>query len=336
MPSKECGRSSRSADNNNDSHSSSNSDDGEGHVSIACEEASALFGEKDPRGSACHSDPSARVQLLWREVCYTIQTHTWTLPSTASFRLRTACKKQILNNNSGMIESQSLTAVIGPSGAGKSSLLEILAGRRQKGVSGSIVVRYDSKKHASKTKIAFMGQKDLFCGNLTIKETLIFASKLKNYSVCSSSHGSNKSSNKSDLFASRNGITVTPMQQLTDDKNYHWKLASEILDELFLSSCADVHVSSCSGGQQKRLSIACELISRPDILLLDEPTSGLGEWPSIAFFAQSRCCCYFYLLHRFLFSFSVHSAAEKADRIQKPGCHPQHSSAKFSGAKPVR
>lgn len=48
-----------------------------------------------------------------------------------------------------------------------------------------------------------------------------------------------------------------------------------MIHELELEKCAKTSVVNCSGGEQKRLSIGCELVSKPDVLLLDEPTSGL-------------------------------------------------------------
>ena len=42
-----------------------------------------------------------------------------------------------------------------------------------------------------------------------------------------------------------------------------------------LTACADTQVQRCSGGKMKRLSIATELLSNPQMLILDEPTTGL-------------------------------------------------------------
>lgn len=323
-----------SQNNNNDKGSS---DEGDGHISISCEERSALFSEElDHRGS---SGPwsASKVRLVWKDVCYTVQTLDWKFPSL-KFPVRSS--KQILNRNSGSMESEKLTACIGPSGAGKSSLLEILAGRREKGVTGSISIHYDSKSHASSTKIAFMGQKDVFCGTLTVRETLMFASRLKNCSLPTRIPKKLTLGQSSHLKL--NDVTIAPMQEYADVRNFHADLVADIMDELSLTGCAHVYVSSCSGGQQKRLSIACELLSRPDILLLDEPTSGLGQL--LCPFVPPACVCvsidqltspFCRTACRLLLRLPMHSLAQEVDSNQVTGCHPKHPPAKLADVEPI-
>ncbi len=54
----------------------------------------------------------------------------------------------------------------------------------------------------------------------------------------------------------------------------------------------DARVSACSGGQLKRMAIACALMKEPDVLLLDEPTNhldiGVIEWIE-NYLKRSRC-----------------------------------------------
>ncbi|CAG2112774.1 unnamed protein product [Medioppia subpectinata] len=52
-----------------------------------------------------------------------------------------------------------------------------------------------------------------------------------------------------------------------------------LLSELVISDTADNRVESCSGGEQKRIIIACEMTAhiKPNMLCIDEPTSGLDS-----------------------------------------------------------
>ena len=57
----------------------------------------------------------------------------------------------------------------------------------------------------------------------------------------------------------------------------------DIISELGLESCQNVQIGSetckrISGGERKRTSIACELITDSSLLVLDEPTSGLDSF----------------------------------------------------------
>lgn len=50
---------------------------------------------------------------------------------------------------------------------------------------------------------------------------------------------------------------------------------NDVLIDVSLTHRADVKVGSLSGGEQRRLDLACALLGDPSILFLDEPTTGL-------------------------------------------------------------
>lgn len=145
----------------------------------------------------------------------------------------------IIDQISGSFKSGELTAVMGPSGAGKTSLLNLLSRRRENGYTGELYVNNAHRR----IKISTIPQHDHLPEYLTVSENLMFASRLKN---------------------------LHPHYD-------HERNIAKVSNLLGLDDCLNTRTGKISGGQQKRLSIAQELLSMPDILILDEPTSGLDS-----------------------------------------------------------
>jgi ABC-type multidrug transport system ATPase subunit len=66
------------------------------------------------------------------------------------------------------------------------------------------------------------------------------------------------------------------------------KRIHEVLADLDLAERKDVQVSRLSGGQQKRVSIGVELLTKPGLFFLDEPTSGLDPGTETALMQLMR------------------------------------------------
>ncbi|XP_075675664.1 ATP-binding cassette sub-family G member 1-like [Dermatophagoides pteronyssinus] len=165
-------------------------------------------------------------------------------------------RRRLLQSLNGTIRTGEITALIGPSGSGKTTLLECISGRNKQFNMGQVNVCTSieqSQKSIESIRLAYLSHTDTMMMILTVKETLLFASKLM--------ITSNSNFNNCDLnpFLEANRITTNLIQKLG------------------LDSCKNIYVGRCSNGQQKRVSIALELLFSPTILLLDEPTSGLDS-----------------------------------------------------------
>lgn len=223
------------------------------------------------------------IELIWSNLTYSIVKTSYSMRWS---RLKMERKQQqidILKNLNGKFESNKLTAIMGPSGAGKTTLMECLAGRRQLGLTGKIMVNKFGID--SKIKIAYNSQNETLLKELTVKETLLFASKICNLEQNNFDmnyfydYNSNFQDNQLDEEF-KGSKEVVQYKQLKKDgkiKSLHQLMVENLMKNLGLDQCADIRIANCSGGQLKRVSIALELITSPSILLLDEPTSGLDS-----------------------------------------------------------
>ncbi|XP_055387270.1 ATP-binding cassette sub-family G member 1 [Condylostylus longicornis] len=166
------------------------------------------------------------------------------------------CKpKTILKDISGEFKSGRLSLMLGPSGAGKTSLLNVLSGFKQN-FSGKIYYNdKECKLHMYRKIVSYITQDFGMFENLNTKETINFAANMK--------------------------LTGKFMKDKVNVINVIIKL-------LNLDKCSNCLVSKLSGGEQKRLSIAVELITNPPVMFFDEPTSGLDIVASTQILAYLR------------------------------------------------
>lgn len=70
-------------------------------------------------------------------------------------------------------------------------------------------------------------------------------------------------------------LTVQETMEMWHGTCSHPREINDVLVDVSLTHRTDVKVGSLSGGEQRRLDLACALLGDPSILFLDEPTTGL-------------------------------------------------------------
>lgn len=71
----------------------------------------------------------------------------------------------------------------------------------------------------------------------------------------------------------RDELALGPLRSGSGDDDAH-RRADELMERLGLAALAEANPFTLSGGQQRRLSVATALATRPSVLVLDEPTFG--------------------------------------------------------------
>ena len=163
--------------------------------------------------------------------------------------------KVILSKARGLARPGEITAIMGASGAGKTTFLDILARKNKRGrVKGSFFVNGETVTDQDfKNVIGFVDQEDTMLPTLTVHETILASALLR---------------------------LPRDMTRAAKEARVH-----EIERQLGIHQIRDSVIGSeegkgrgISGGEKRRVAIACELVTSPSILFLDEPTSGLDAY----------------------------------------------------------
>ena len=135
------------------------------------------------------------------------------------------------------VPTGSITALLGTNGAGKTSALEVIEGLAPATAGSVQVLGLDpiTDRDELRRRMGVLLQRSGFSGDLTVRETL-------------------------ELWAA----TLTAPRPV-----------GELLALLTLEGRADVRMRALSGGETRRVDLACTLMGGHELVILDEPTTGL-------------------------------------------------------------
>jgi ABC-2 type transport system ATP-binding protein len=144
-------------------------------------------------------------------------------------------RREVLHGLSTEISRGVVTGLLGPSGSGKTTLMRALVGVQLVKSGRVSVFGKPAGSPELRRQVGYLTQDPSVYPDLTVRENVRY-------------------------FASLYGLGA-------DD-------ADQTIRDVGLAEQAKQLVSTLSGGQHSRASLACALVGRPSILVLDEPTVG--------------------------------------------------------------
>ncbi len=145
-------------------------------------------------------------------------------------------KLPALQDVSVRIARGTITGLLGPSGSGKTTLMRCIVGSQIVAGGSVTVLGHPAGARQLRQQVGYMPQDPTIYNDLRVVDNIRY-------------------------FAELCGVDG----QATD----------EVIDAVDLRNYRTARCTNLSGGQRARVSLACALVGRPDLLVLDEPTIGL-------------------------------------------------------------
>ena len=195
-------------------------------------------------GNALTIDEKHRVSVAVRNLTVSVKDpkSSW---MQRKFKPSTVPLKSILDNVSFDVAAGSFVAIMGGTGSGKTTLLNTLLTRLNihQALHFQGLVTYQTQEADSYIPNLYLLQTDVFLPGLSVEETLRFQADIR-----------------------------MPPNSSMDEKR---ATVDSLLDVLELSHLRDTRVSNYTGtttllgGEQRRLSLAIQLLNRPSVVFLD-------------------------------------------------------------------
>lgn len=144
-------------------------------------------------------------------------------------------QRDVLHGVTVTLQPGVVTGLLGPSGAGKTTLMRAIVGVQVVKFGQVTVLGQPAGAKALRHRMAYLTQSPSVYPDLTVRENVGYFASLYGYGQ--------------------------------DDAD--WTIA-----DVGLAEQADQLVSTLSGGQHSRASLACALVGKPEVFVLDEPTVG--------------------------------------------------------------
>jgi len=144
-------------------------------------------------------------------------------------------RRTVLHNISSSVPRGAITGLLGPSGSGKTTLIRTIVGVQIVRSGTVTVLGLPAGSVELRRRIGYFTQSPSVYADMTVRENVRY-------------------------FASLYGMGA--------------KEADQIITDVGLAEQSKQVVRTLSGGQHSRASLACALVTRPELLVLDEPTVG--------------------------------------------------------------